>query len=77
MAGQPKIAARLLAGAEVVRERSGQPVAPDDAEDIEQTVTRLRAALAPSTREEAWVAGRARSIDGAIDEAMVVSHEVA
>jgi predicted ATPase len=68
-------AVRLLA-AEAVRERSGQPVAPDDAENIEQTVTRLRAALAPSTREEAWAAGRARSIDGAIDEAMAVSHEL-
>jgi hypothetical protein len=65
-------AARLLAAAEAAREDLGLPA--QAAEDVvrARTLARVREASDPDEVDAAWLAGRTRSLDEAVREALDV-----
>ena len=68
---QPRIAARLLGAAEVMRDTSGAPVPAVEEKRYAAIVSRVRSRLSDVTFRAGWNAGRALSVNGAIDIAMV------
>lgn len=67
---QPRIAARLLGAAQVMRETSGAPVPAVEESRYEAILARVRSGLTDATFRAGWNAGRALSVNGAIDIAM-------
>jgi predicted ATPase/DNA-binding CsgD family transcriptional regulator len=67
---QPRIAARLLGAAQVMRETSGAPVPAVEEQRYAQIVARTRSGLTATALRASWNAGRALSVDGAINIAM-------
>jgi non-specific serine/threonine protein kinase len=70
---QPRLAARLLAAAELMRETSGAPVPAIEQQRHAAIVSRARAGLAPTTFKASWNAGRVLSADTAIEIALGVA----
>ncbi len=64
---QPRRAARLLGAAEALREVVGTPMLDEERVEYDGQVAALRAALEQARLDEAWAAGRALSIDQAIE----------
>jgi non-specific serine/threonine protein kinase len=63
-------ATRLFAAAAALRERVGQPLTPTDRAEHERYLSGLRQALGRELFATAWSAGRALSIDQAIEYAL-------
>ncbi len=57
-AGEPEVAARLLAASEALHEESGATMLPYLVRANEKTLARIRPALGDSGLEQAWAAGR-------------------
>ncbi len=68
--GQPGHVACLLGSAESLRERSGVPVSSLEQEDYQRYVPTAKSRLERKTWDAAWAAGRAMSIDQALDYAL-------
>ena len=70
MAGQGARAARLLGAAMTLREALGAPQPPHEQEETEQTIAIARSMLGEEAWAAALAAGRARSLEQAIAEAL-------
>jgi predicted ATPase/class 3 adenylate cyclase len=66
----PERAARLLGAAEALREAIGAPMADYERAEYDTETTQLRAALDPARLEMAWGAGRASTMEQAIEYAL-------
>ena len=67
---QPGRAARLFGAAEVVRETIHAPLKPNELDDYEAEVEKVRAQLGEPAFTTAWTEGRAMSFDAAVAEAL-------
>jgi non-specific serine/threonine protein kinase len=71
--GQPERAARLIGAADALREASGRSLSPPDRAEHEHQHLALRRALGEAAFAAAWEAGRALSLDQAIEYALTGS----
>ncbi len=67
--GRAAQAARLFGAAEALRESLGAPLPPSDRGDYDREVTAAREAAAPDDFAAAWAAGRALTMERALEEA--------
>jgi predicted ATPase/DNA-binding CsgD family transcriptional regulator len=67
---EPRFAVRLLGAAELMREGSGAPVPAVDKDRYQAIVERARSGLTSAVFRASWNAGRALSVNSAIDIAM-------
>ena len=74
---EPGAAARLLAAAGAARERTGQPLPPDDRADRDQTAALLGAALDPTALAAATAAGAGLDPATAAAEALTLTEVLA
>jgi hypothetical protein len=65
--GQFERALRLAGAAEALRETIGSPLAPAEREDLDRSVAKARAALADEVAEGAFGAGRALTLEQAVN----------
>jgi non-specific serine/threonine protein kinase len=72
-AGQPRQAARLLGAVNVLRERSGGAVWPDERNRLERTITAAAAALGDEVYARELAAGRALPLSEVVIEAIAVA----
>lgn len=63
-------AARLFGAAEALRASIGAPLRPTDRPDYDRKVAAARARLTPEAFSAAWLAGRAMTLDRAVQEAL-------
>jgi tetratricopeptide (TPR) repeat protein len=63
-------AARLLAAAEALREKADTPMRPDERPDYDQHVAAVRQRMGPDSFGAAWAAGRALTMEQAIEYAL-------
>lgn len=68
--GQPERAARLFGAAEALREVNGAPMNTADRAIYSRSVATARAGLSATALTAAWSAGRALTVDQAIEEAL-------
>ena len=69
-AGQFERAAQLFGAAEVLREVSKRPLAPQNRSDYDRAVAAARDELGEATFIAAWAAGRALPLEQAMTEAL-------
>jgi hypothetical protein len=67
--GQPEQAARFLGAAEALRESMGTSISPVRRADYDSLVAQVHAALSKEAFTSAWAAGRAMTMEQAIDYA--------
>lgn len=67
----PQQAAKLLGAAEALRERISAPLYADERNEYDQNVARLRSMLTESECNALWAAGRALSMDQAVQLALI------
>ena len=67
--GQPQHAARLLGAAEIALERLGAFYTPSDQWEHDGIIAAVRAQLDEATFQGAWAAGRALTLEPAIEQA--------
>lgn len=66
-AGRPELAAQLLGAAEMLRDQVGVPLQPAERAAYHRHVNAARRVLAdPAAFQQAWAAGRALDLDGAV-----------
>jgi predicted ATPase len=70
--GQARLAAHLFGAAEALREAIDTPLLPIDLPDYDRGVAAVRAALGKDAMAASWAAGRALSVECAIDEALTI-----
>ncbi len=68
--GQPERRARLFGAAEALRASIGAPIPPADRDEYDGEVAAVRAALTKEACEAAWAAGRAMTLEEAVDYAL-------
>jgi predicted ATPase/DNA-binding SARP family transcriptional activator len=71
--GQPEHAARLLGAAAAVRDAIGHPVEPARQPEYDALAAMVRTALGEKAASEAWEAGRAMTIEAAVECALAYS----
>jgi DNA-binding CsgD family transcriptional regulator len=71
--GQPELAARLYGAADAQRARLGVPLEPAFGQEYERDLEISRSAVGRTTFENAWAAGRATSMDDAVQAALRLS----
>jgi hypothetical protein len=72
--GQSERAARLLGAAEPIRDEIRVDMTPWEREEYEREVAALRESLPPASFVAAWAAGRALTLDEAVDFAVAEDH---